>query len=54
MHDVQSVGDGIQDDARAAEDAGALADRTSGTLFFAVELEGLLLPLAINLPLALS
>ena len=42
MHNVQGVGDGIQYDARAAEDAGALAHRTSHALLLAVELEGLL------------
>jgi len=53
MHNVQSIGDGIQYDARAAEDAGALAHRTRNALFLAVELEGLCLTLPVHLPLAL-
>jgi hypothetical protein len=54
MHNVHGVGDGIQYDARAAENTGALAHRTSHALLLAIERNGVSLPLAIYLPLALS
>jgi hypothetical protein len=51
---VDGIGDGIQNDARTAEDAGALAHRTSHALLLAVERKGVRLPLPIHLTLALS
>jgi hypothetical protein len=52
VDNVKSVGNGIEHDPRAAENAGTLADRPGRALFFAVDLEGLC-TLSIYLPLAL-
>jgi hypothetical protein len=54
MNNVQGIDNGIEYDARAAENARALAYRTSNALFLAVDRKGLLLTLPINLTLASS
>src|SRR5208337_3380184 len=51
VDNVKRIGNGIEHDPRAAENAGTLADRPGRALFFAVDLKGLL-ALSIDLPLA--
>jgi hypothetical protein len=51
VDNVKSIGNGIEHDPRATENARALADRASRALFLAVDLEALC-TLSIHLPLA--